>query len=98
MQTDLPQPDMVVSNSARSLQGAFSGGSLKSILGGIETWSPSRFSETLGEKDLEDLSAIADDKDGVSRPWANSEDVCYFLLKVSVGSMLVVLDHVVADR
>ncbi|CAM9494503.1 unnamed protein product, partial [Ectocarpus fasciculatus] len=39
-----------------------------------------------------------DDGTGASRLWANSEDLCYFLLKVVVGNALVLIDLVVAAR
>lgn len=39
-----------------------------------------------------------DDRGSVARPWANSEDVCYFLFKVIAGNALVLIDFVIAVR
>lgn len=35
---------------------------------------------------------------GIGRPWANSEDVSYFLLKVIVGNTLILVDFFIAAR
>lgn len=39
-----------------------------------------------------------DDRGGIGRPWANSEDVSYFILKVVVGNALVLVDFLIAAR
>ncbi|CAM9270584.1 unnamed protein product [Hapterophycus canaliculatus] len=39
-----------------------------------------------------------DERGGIGRPWANSEDVSYFLLKVIVGNALVLVDFFIAAR
>lgn len=39
-----------------------------------------------------------DDSGSVVRPWANGEDVSYFLLKVIAGNALVLIDFVIAVR
>lgn len=46
----------------------------------------------------EDDSEFGDDRGGVGRPWANSEDVSYFLLKVIAGNALVLIDYAIAAR
>lgn len=43
-------------------------------------------------------SEFGDDRGGVGRPWANSEDVSYFLLKVIAGNAMVLIDFAVAAR
>lgn len=43
-------------------------------------------------------SEFGDDRGGVGRPWANSEDVSYFLLKVIAGNALVLIDYAIAAR
>lgn len=41
---------------------------------------------------------LGDDRGSIARPWANSEDVCYFLFKVIAGNALVLIDFVIAVR
>lgn len=41
---------------------------------------------------------LGDDRGSVAGPWANGEDVCYFLLKVIGGNALVLIDFVIAVR
>lgn len=46
----------------------------------------------------EGFGELGDDGAGLGRPWANSEDVSYFLFKVVVGNALVLMDCVIAAR
>eukprot|EP00903_Cladosiphon_okamuranus_P022077 g20303.t2 len=41
---------------------------------------------------------LGDDSGNLARPWANGEDVSYFLFKVIAGNALVLIDFVIAVR
>lgn len=90
-----------IRGSTRTLRRSSLGARSRETLG--ETgWT---FSDQHSELDLEvgmendgPYSAYGDDRGGVGRPWANSEDVLYFLFKVVFGNALMVLDYLVAVR
>lgn len=52
--------------------------------------------EAAAKKDDDERSDYGNDRDSPGRPWETSEDVCYFMFKVVVGSALIVLDFAVA--